>query len=472
MRKLILVVSIAAFGAAATLEGQDIDRSKRPDIPPAAAFHFPAVHHHKLPNGLQLYVVEDHTIPLVAARIILPDASLDPVGKEGLDSLTIGVLREGTTTKGATELAEASADLGTTVTPTRFTVTSDEARAALSLVGDMLMHSLLDSGAVERRRAGQAAQARGNMLNPSTPARRLFYSLIYSPDDDFVRSLAANDTVVGRLTRDDVLRHYQQYIGPRTTAIVLVGDLTDAAALSLVKSIFGSWSSPATLPARRAAASVAPHPTTIYISDVPAFSDAYVFVGNAIAPRRSTPDFYAAEVASIVAHLRMQLVLREQRSLMYSGSSGIIWSVPPRPSVFVGSTRLNVAKSDTALVAWLGFLRELRSGTASAQDVDAARKYIVAFLTQRMDGPDQIADRVADMVRGEMPLDYYDRYMAGIAAVTPAEANAAAAKIFDTDHFTISISGPRAALERVLRAANIAPVVAVDANGRPIESKK
>jgi zinc protease len=73
------------------------------------------------------------------------------------------------------------------------------------------------------------------------------------------------------------------------------------------------------------------------------------------------------------------------------------------------------------------------------------------------------------MVRDGLPLDFYDTYAARVASVTGAEVAAAASKYIDTKHLVIVATGDRAILEPALRAANIAPVIVVDPNGKPIE---
>lgn len=465
MRNAVLVAAIVAIaqqGAA-----QQIDYTRRPDVPPPAPFHFPTIHPHTLANGLRVLVVEDHSIPLVSARVLLPDASTDPVGKEGLDSLMIAVLREGTTTRDATQLAEAFADIGAPILPTRFTVTTDGAPTAMMLVADMLMHPAFDSGAVERRRSMQAAVARSIALSPSTAARRAFYSILYGATGDVTRSLFVDDARINALTRDDLVEHYRRFVGPKSTTIVLVGDLTDASALALVTRAFSTWDSEA-LPAAvssSAAATAATAPTTIYLVDVPAALDVTVLVGNT-APPRATPDFYAADVAAAVATMRMQESMRVRRQLMYSGVMGMIWRSAARPSTFVGATRFTVAKTDTALVTWLAFLRELHGGSSiTPAELDAARRSLLGALTGSIDGPDLIADRVAELARTGAAADYYDTYYREVTQQSENAVDSVATKFIDVDHLTIVVAGRRAALEPTLRAANIAPIVVVNADG-------
>jgi len=126
--------------AGGVVHGQGVDRSKRPVAGPAVPFRLPTVLNERLPNGLNLRIVEDHSVPVVAVRAVLgADSTLDPAGKEGLFAVTIGAMREATATPSADKLAAAAAMIGTSVTPTSFTTTTGSFGAALSIMGEMLM---------------------------------------------------------------------------------------------------------------------------------------------------------------------------------------------------------------------------------------------------------------------------------------------------------------------------------------------
>jgi predicted Zn-dependent peptidase len=103
------------------------------------------------------------------------------------------------------------------------------------------------------------------------------------------------------------------------------------------------------------------------------------------------------------------------------------------------------------------------------QELDAVRRSRVGALPARIDGPDSLAARVAELVRDRLPLDYFDQYAARMANVAAPDVAAAASKYIDLDHLVIVVTGDRATIEPALRAANIAPVVVVDANGKPID---
>ena len=459
--------AVALFPSIAS--SQTVDRSKRPDAGAPPRFAFPKMETHTLANGLHVIIVEDHALPIVSTRIVLgADSTADPPGKEGLYTITLGALREGTTSMSPDQLADAFADVGTTVGPTGFTTTTSAFARGLALAGDMLMHPLFDQAGIDRRKATHSATARRVAQTPVTLPRHLFYAELFGANDPYVRSLVPTEQSIAGITRDDVVRFYEEHIRPNTTTLVIVGDVQSATALAEVTRVFGEWKSSAGSTSTESAATMTARPTTIYLCDVPG-TQAYLYIGNA-GPSRMSPDFYAMDLAAAMSGVRMQQTLREKRSFMYSGNAGLLARRGAATSAYVGSTSVNAVKADSALIEWLKLLRGLRAErSATLQELEAIRQNRIGALPARIDGPDSLAARVVEMARDGLPLDFYDQYPTRLAGVSGGDVAAAASKYIDTDHLIIVVTGDRATLEPALRAANIAPVVVVDPNGKPID---
>lgn len=464
---------LVASCAAATLLPATAHAQTRPAAParpaPAAPqeFKFPSVRSHTLPNGLHVYVVEDHSAQVVAVRAVFGvDSTFDPPGKEGLYQVTFGSLREGTITRTPAQLADASARIGTAVAPTAFTTVPSAFEPALGLMGDMLMHPSFEQTAIDRRKASVQASFRTVNARPATPARALMYALLDGRDDPVTRTQYATEGAVTTITRDDVLHFYDAHVGPSTVSLVIVGDVTDASAIASATRVFGTWTKAASA-TRPAATPVAERPTTIYLRDIPGPAT-YLYVGNR-GPRRDAPDAFAAELLGAITSNRFFATLREKRSFMYSGRVDVVWKPSPRPSEFFGSTTVAAPKSDSALVEWIGMLRGLRgSAPVSEPELRSAINARIGSLWTKTDGPDPVAARIAEALRDNLPPDFLGLYAAGVTKVTTGDLAAAATKYIDVDHLVIVVTGDRKVLEPALRAANIAPIVVVDANGKPI----
>lgn len=465
MRSLLALVAMASATPAL---GQQIDRAERPTAPPAAPFKFPAIRTHTLANGIRLLVVEDHSIPVVAVRAVVgTDSTSDPPGKEGLFAVTLGALREGSTAHSGDELAREAAAIGTAVVPTGFTTVSSAFAPALGLMSEMLTKPALDSASIERRKTTQEAAARRIAQAPVTTPRQLFYSMVYSADDPFVRSLRPTEATVASITRGDVVAFYNRAFTPRTTTLAIAGDVTDDAALEAVTRAFGAWVS-RVAPRTSQVVAAKVRDTHIYLQDVPsAGTQAYLYVGGA-GPARVDSDAVATEAFAAVASARLLETLREKRSFMYSSTTGLTWRHAGAEGTFVGSANVSAQKADSALGEWLRILRELRtSRPPSEAELNAVKEGRVGVLPSRIDGPDSIVARLVEIARDELPLDFFEQYARRMSSATLADVGTAAARHVDPDHLVIVVTGDASVLEPVLRAANVAPVTVLKAPRAP-----
>ncbi|MBK7048225.1 MAG: insulinase family protein [bacterium] len=91
----------------------DVDRSQLPAAGRPAGFTPPAVQTATLPNGLKLYLVEKHELPLVEARLVVNAGwADDPLDRQGTAALTADMLDEGAAGRDALALSEAVEALG------------------------------------------------------------------------------------------------------------------------------------------------------------------------------------------------------------------------------------------------------------------------------------------------------------------------------------------------------------------------
>ncbi len=376
--------------------------------------------------------------------------------------MTLGALREGSTSRSGDDFARAAATIGTAVVPTAFTTVSAAFAPALGVMAEMLTQPGFDSAGIERRKSTQAAAARRVAQTPVTIPRHLFYGLVYGDTDPFVRSLVPTEASIGSITRTDVVHFYDTFFSPRTTTLAIAGDVSDSAALDAATRAFGSWR-PRGEPTSADMARASDEPRThIYVRDVPgAGEQAYLYVGE-LGPSRIDPDAVATEAFAAVASARLQDALREKRSFIYSSTTGITWRRARAEGTFVGSTTVSAQKVDSALTEWLRILRELRTTRPPTQEeLDAVRRSRVGALPARIDGPDSIVTRLAEMARDDLPLDFFERYAAQMSSVTLADLTAAAARHVDLDHLVIVVTGDARVLEPILRAAKLAPVTVV-----------
>lgn len=471
---LAAALAAASLGTASAVRAQPaakLDRSKPPALPATPALRVPPIIVRTLSNGIPVAVIEDHEIPIVRVSALV-DASglLDPADKDGLSSLTFAMLSEGTTTRTADQLADAFAELGTTVSPTGFLTLTSNLPRALDLMRDQLWNPAFPQASLDRLRANRLTDLRRLRDQPGYLASRVLANALYGHDHPYERT--ATEADLNAITRDDLVAFHHDYFRPQNVKLVVAGDVTPASAVAALERAFGAWPKGGRTASYDIPTPAAPAATTIYLYDRPNSAQSAISVG-AIGPRRDVPEYYALDVANAALggtfNSRINLNLRERHGYTYGASSFFNYRRIPQIGSFNATTLVATTKTDSALIELMGELRGFgRDRPLTADEFAQAQASLVRSLPLNFESAAQVAGAALTILDNKLPLDYYAQLTGNYQRVTPATATAAAARYLDPDHLAIVVVGDRRAIEGPLRAANLGPIVIVDENAKPV----
>ena len=154
-------ILLCALAASVTLTAQQPDRKQPPPVGPAPSLKLPAIQKHKLSNGLAVWIVEHHEVPLAQVNLIVRSGSAaDPIGKYGVGSLTAAMLDEGAGTRSSLDLADAIEFLGANLSTAstfdssavRMSVAVAKLAEALPLMADVALRPSFPAAELDRLR--------------------------------------------------------------------------------------------------------------------------------------------------------------------------------------------------------------------------------------------------------------------------------------------------------------------------------
>jgi zinc protease len=452
------------------LSAQTDGHPPRPVAGPAPAVRIPKIQMRTLRNGIRIAVLEDHEFPVVtvSAQVVAPDL-LDPPGKEGVASFTAQMLAEGTATRSADQIANASADLGTNVGATGFFTITRYFAASLELMADQLLHPAFPQESIDRLKANAIAGLERLKDQPAYLATRVLDNVVYGPGHPYARTPTKES--YSAITRGDLVAFHHDYYRPRNTTFVVAGDVTPAQAVAALDRAFGQWEGGGKDGEVAPPAPAGPGATRIYLYDRPTSPQTALRVAE-MGPPRDTKDYCALDMLNTllggVFNSRLNLTLREVHGYTYGAQSSWLYRPTPQPSTFAGGADVTASKTDSAVTDLVGELRAIR-GTRPPTDseVSFARRSKTLSLPLEFATVPQIAVAAATLLAYHLPLDYYDHVTANYERVTVADVRAAAAKYLDPDHMAIIVVGDRKLIEPALEAAHVAPIVTVDLQAKP-----
>ena len=313
-----------------------------PDAPP-----LPVVQPHVvlLPNGLRVFVLEDHRLPTVQFRLSLRAGRVfEPL--PGLATLTAALMTEGTQSRGELALAEQTEQAGATLrveadderAVLRLSGPSQAAPALLSLLADVALHPAFDPARIEhvqfQKRSLDSEQNNSNRVEERLSGRRFYGETPYAAPPPSARDFEA-------LTQADVIGFYVNHYVPNGAVLGIVGDVRSADTLALVSRLFAGWraaSGPPALPAGRFLPRTA---CRVSLADWPNETNSILtFQCQGVA--RSDPDFIALVVTNQLlggySSGRLDQNLRESQGYTYGASSWL--DAPSWPGLWSAHARV------------------------------------------------------------------------------------------------------------------------------------
>jgi zinc protease len=476
---MLMVAPLPAF----RLSAQAVDRSKPPALPPPPALKLPAVQTATLPNGLTLAVVEMHKVPVVDVQLLVDaGAARDPSGAPGLATFTATMLQQGAGARSALDVADEAAFLGAQLnTAASFDgasasihVPKRRLEGALDLLADVVLRPSLADSEIARQRQLRAAQLVQQRDEPVAVANVAFPAIVYGRDHPYGHPLNGTDSAAARLAREGVAEFYRAYYRPNGARILIVGDVTLAEARGLVAARFGGWerggAGVGDVPAFPSAPAPAAATRTVYLIDRPGAAQSVIRIGH-VGPVRTTPDWFALEVLNTIVGgaftSRLNQNLRETHGYTYGAFSQF---APRRlTGAFVALASVVTAKTDSSLIEFLKELRRIRDETVAPPELAKAKAYLTLGLPGDFETTGGAAARFRDLLSFDLPLDYYDRYVDRINAVTAADVQRVARQYIDPDHFNIVVVGDKSQIEAGIKALNEGPVVYRDLWGQEVK---
>jgi zinc protease len=430
----------------------------------------PVVTRTTLPNGLRVVVAEYHELPLLNVVVFVgAGAAQDPRGKEGLAMLTASALKRGVDGMSAEDLALAieslggaiGAQAGTDATVVTAEFLAEDVTAGLVLLRRVLREPGFARDEIRRAREEQLAGLVAELEEPSVIAERCFAPWLYG-GHPYALPVDGHRESVADLGRGDVRDFYDHWYRPNDTTIVLVGDVQAADAVRRIEAAFGSWTPrPDAVPVR------AGPPTPIrsqrvLLVDKPDATQTQIRFG-APAMARADPDLLPSQVANVILGggftSRLIEELRVKRSLTYGASSAFVARKVGgdfRVQTFT-KTPTTVETLKLALEVMDGF----RRGPLDPKLVTKAKTYMRGQFPLRLETPDAIAMRLAEIEFNGLPPDELETYRSRVAAVTPEIAGrAAAAHMPAADGVVITVVGKASEIKAPLEAA-FGPVTVV-----------
>jgi len=454
--------------AAATLSAQQApDRTKPPQPGPPAPLKLPAIQKQRLSNGLPVWIVETHEVPVAQINLVVHSGTAnDPPGKFGVASLAAAMLEEGAGGRSALEIADAvdylGADLGATSgidsSAVRLHVPVARLADALPIMADVALRPTFPKDELERQRQQRLTAMLQGRDDAPTISSVAFSRVLYGKAHRYGTPQFGTAENVRTFTVDDLRGFYLSAFRPENATLIAVGDITADKALPLFEKSFGTWKAAAAAATEKLPAVEQPATRTIYLVDKPGAPQSQIRIGW-IGVARSTPDYFPITVANTVLggsfSSRLNNNLREVHGYSYGASSSFDMRGEPGP--FFAAAGVQTDKTAEALKEFFIELEAILK-PVPPDELARAKNYVALRFPSAFEATGDISRRLEDMLVYHLPDDYFSNYVQNIQAVSAADVQRVAQKYIQPGKLAVVVVGDLKSIEAGVRALNLGPV--------------
>lgn len=476
---------VAAADAGAPETARPVVRATAPEPGPARDVHLPAIRRTTLANGLEVNLVEYHTLPVLHLRLtVRAGSSTDPANLPGLAAATGDMLKEGTRTKTSAQIAETIEFVGgsisvlttSDVTVLGISVLKEHAQTALSLLSEVVVEPTFPQVEINKYKNRERDRLTRAQNDPAWLMRRAFTQAIYGDAHPYGHA-DTTPAALQRMTRADMVRYHQQRYVAGNMHLVVVGDVRPAELDPILTRTLGRVRR-GTAAAPTFPALAPPAGRQVVLVDRPNSAQSVVRIGN-LALRRQDDDWVPLTVSNQIlgggVASRLFMDLRELRSLTYGAYSRMVENV--QPGAWFAGGQVRTAVTADALHALFTHVGCVTSEAPPEAELSQTRSFLVDSFPLRIESASSIADLVNDLRVYNLSDDWYDRFRTRVQGTDAAAAQQTAQRYIHPDRAVVVVVGtanapvevgaPCAALSELPQGASFAQQIQACATPRP-----
>jgi zinc protease len=431
-----------------------VDRSRLPDLGPDAPFVFPEIRRRTLANGLRIWTIEHHAVPIISVLVLLPVGSAaDPGQRPGVAAVTADLLDEGAGDRDAMALHDAlgrtgaqfDTEIGADATALSLTALEQFAERGVGLLADMVIRPRLERRDLERVRDLRLNRLIQMRDVPQALAERAFARLLYG-EHPYGHLAIGTEASLREMTAEDVAAFHARFYAPSNVTVIVAGNAPHERLAALAEEAFGGWQ------AARADGELAP------VDGVPAPPDGRLVlvhrpgaaqselrIGH-VAEARSTPDYHALISLNMVLGgqfvSRINMKLREEKGYTYGARTSFDFRRGRGPFVLHASVQSDAtADAVHEIFEEMAAIRGARPVTRA--ELELGRAALTRGYPRSFETAEQVSRSAAQLALYSLPDDYFTTFVPRVLALDEADLTRAAEKYIDPSRLLTVIVGDR-----------------------------
>jgi len=403
-----------------------------------------------LSNGMRLFLVEDHELPLISVSARIRTGSIyEPAEKIGLASITGLVMRTGgTTSKTGDELdeqlesiaASVETGIGLNSGSASMSVLKEDIDTGLAILADVLMNPAFSEDKILLAKIQHRSSIARRNDNVGAIASREFEKLIYEPESVYARH--TEYATIDNITRDDLIAFHKKFYKPNNVMLGVLGDFDTKQMITKIEKAFEKWEK-ADVQFPQVPEVQYEYRPTVNVVRKDDINQSNIYMGH-IGGLMNDPDYFALVVMNRILGGgftgRLFKNIRSREGLAYS-VFGLYSSNYDFPGIFYVGCQTKSESTVYAIRAMTEEVKKMTESEVTDEELALAKESYLNSFVFNFDTKGEIVSRLMVYEYYGYPPDFLQKAKANIEKVTKADVLRVARKHLKPDKMQILAVG-------------------------------
>jgi len=419
--------------------------------PPLGKIAIPKIEKVVLNNGLQVYLLEDHTLPVVDVNVVINNCGgyLEPPNKIGLAKMMVEVMRSGGI-QGMTgdqidgELEAVGASIETSVnsvsTSAKAHFLSDYTDKIMGILAGILRNPVFDEDKIELARTNQNGDISRRNDSPFDIIIREYRKLLCGADSPYARY--PEYATIAAVSRDDMIMFHQTCLQPNNIQLAVIGDFKKKDMLALLQKYFGDWPKGQTQPPEPPSVNLVFNPS-VNLAEKSDVTQSNVLIGH-LGGVMGDPDYPATIVLNSVLGgsfgSRLTDNVRSRKGLAYTayGSYTFRFAIP---GIFYAYAATKSGSTAEAIREMIKQIKSMQTDPPTDDEMKRGKDSWLNSYVFNFEDNSEVIQRMMDYDHYGLPADYMQQLKTAVEKVTPQDVVDVAKRKLHPDGLSIVVVG-------------------------------
>ncbi len=452
-------------------------RAQSPDAGPARQIKMGEYNVFEMENGLTVIVVENHKLPRVSYQLSLKNNPVPEGDQVGFLGFTGSLMSRGTTNRTKaqidSEIDFIGANLNTSAGGIFGGSLTKHQDKLLDVFTDVLYNSTFPAEEFDKIKTQALSGIQAGKTDPNSIAGNIAAVVNYGADHPYGE--VQTEATTNNIDIKKCKLHYNTYFKPNNAYLTIVGDISPAIARKNATKYFGDWDR-GDVPDHNYKLPQRPNSPRVCVGNKDGAVQSVIRVTYPVKLKPGSADILPSSVMNSILGGgiflgRLMQNLREDKAFTYGarsslGSDRIVGN-------FNASASVRNEVTDSSVHEFIYEMNRIADTPVSAEDLRLAKNSMAGSFARSLESPQTIANFARNIVRYNLPQDYYETYLERLDAVSIQDVQAAAKKFITADNANIVVVGNKDEIsESLLKFDGDEEIEFFDAFGKKLEANE